>query len=369
MAVYIPKSTGAVQSIFKNGRVAYEGYAEPSPSQLARIDTFLGCADWSKGLARIRCESCGYSYFRPFSCKVFHLCPSCDQKRTLLYGEYLAKELLLELPHRQFVFTIPKILRPIFRTNKRLFGLVSKLIFSLLSEYFSLVAGKTLQSGCVVSFQSFGEFARFHPHWHVIVLEGGFTKYDKFVYLPIGADKGFVKVWQAAVLSLLLAQEKIHQERVDMLNSWKHSGFSIDSSTRILGEADREALGQYIVRGATCAEKISYDSKTDTVTWTASPKEFFKGKKEYFRSFEFIDQLMAHLPPRRVQLVRRYGVYAGRVRSKWKDRPKLAHFATDYWHEQRGTDTSADSPTEDEHELQGDVWSRLRKQSWARLLQ
>ena len=31
----------------------------------------------------------------------------CDQKRTILYAEYLAEELLLELPHRQFVFTVP----------------------------------------------------------------------------------------------------------------------------------------------------------------------------------------------------------------------------------------------------------------------
>jgi hypothetical protein len=186
---------------------------------------------------------------------------------------------------------------------------------------------------------------------------------------PIGADQGFVKVWQAALLSILLTHEKINQDRINMLNSWKHSGFSIVSSTRILGEPDREALGQYIVRGATSTEKISYDSKTDTVTWTASFKGFYKGKKEYFRSFEFMDQLMAHLPPRRVQLVRRYGVYAGRVRSKWKDRPKLAHFATDCWHEQHGINSSTDSPTEVEQDLQDDVWSRLRKQSWARLLQ
>jgi hypothetical protein len=87
---------------------------------------------------------------------------------------------------------------------------------------------------------------------------------------PIGADQGFVKVWQAALLSILLTHEKINQDRINMLNSWKHSGFSIVSSTRILGEPDREALGQYIVRGATSTEKISYDSKTDTVTWTAS---------------------------------------------------------------------------------------------------
>jgi hypothetical protein len=49
---------------------------------------------------------------------------------------------------------------------------------------------------------SFGEYAKFHPHWHVLVLEGGFTKYDRFVYLPIGSDEGLLKVWQAAILSM-----------------------------------------------------------------------------------------------------------------------------------------------------------------------
>jgi hypothetical protein len=45
-------------------------------------------------------------------------------------------------------------------------------------------------------------------------------------------------------------------------------------------------------------------------------KGFYKGKSETFKGFEFVDQLVAHLPPRRVQLVRRYGVYAGKVRKQ-----------------------------------------------------
>jgi hypothetical protein len=109
---------------------------------------------------------------------------------------------------------------------------------------------------------------------------------------PIGADQGFVKVWQACSAFLLLTHEKINQDRINMLNSWKHSGFSIVSSTRILGESDREALGQYIVRGATSAEKISYDCKNRYCHLDCIPKGFYKGKKEYFRSFEFMDQLM-----------------------------------------------------------------------------
>jgi hypothetical protein len=125
----------------------------------------------------------------------------------------------LDLPHRQFVFTIPKILRAYFKSDKRLFGEVSRLIFSLLSEFFSLAAGQELLCACVVSCQSFGEFAGFHPHWHVLVLEGGFAKYDRFVYLPIGADDGMLKVWQASMLSLFQRKKLIDQERVTMLRA------------------------------------------------------------------------------------------------------------------------------------------------------
>ena len=122
-----------------------------------------------------------------------------------------------------------------------------------------------LKTNRKIFYQSFGEFARFHPHWHVLVLEGGFTKYDRFIYLPIGADEGVLKVWQAAILALFLRKELIDQARVNMLKDWKHSGFSIESETRLFSEADREALGQYVVRGATCAAKIQYDPASDTV--------------------------------------------------------------------------------------------------------
>jgi len=284
----------------------------------------------------------------------------------------LAKDLLLDLPHRQFVFTIPKILRPYFKSDKRLFGEVSKLIFSLLSNFFSLAAGRTLLCACVVSYQSFGEFTRFHPHWHVLVLEGGFTTYDRFVYLPLGADNGMLQVWQAALLSMFLKKGLIDQTRVNMLKDWKHSGFSIDSKTRLFSKADREALGQYVVRGATCAENIHYDPASDTVIWTASPKGFYKGKSETFKGFEFVDQLVAHVPPRRVQLVRRYGVYAGKIRKQWQERPSIYRLAPEGWqkeHPYKGPPGATTLPEEASRTETPDAWSRLRKQSWARLLQ
>ena len=64
----------------------------------------------------------------------FYLCPSCSQKRTLLFAEHLTEEVLLNLPHRQFVFALPKALRIFFRHDRRLFGRV--LFHTTYSDYF-----------------------------------------------------------------------------------------------------------------------------------------------------------------------------------------------------------------------------------------
>jgi hypothetical protein len=87
------------------------------------VERFETCGDYTKGIARIQCSnpSCRFEYLRPFSCKSFYLCPSCSQKRPLLFAEYLDEQLLLllMLPHRQFVFSIPKALRVFFLCRAR----------------------------------------------------------------------------------------------------------------------------------------------------------------------------------------------------------------------------------------------------------
>jgi hypothetical protein len=124
-----------------------------------------------------------------------------------------------------------------------------------------------------VSYQSFGEFARFHPHWHVLVLEGGFTERDRFVYLPLTADEGLLKVWREAMLAMFLKKSFIDQAKVTMIRSWGNSGFSVESETRLFTKADREALGQYVVRGAVCLEKVKTWKKVHTEGQNQSAQE------------------------------------------------------------------------------------------------
>jgi hypothetical protein len=155
-ARYIPRGRNQLHTIFERH---FEEFCDVYDERYAakygmfRLDhirdiceRFLTCGDYRLGVARIRCTNpaCGHDYFRPFSCKGFYLCPSWSQKRTLLFAEHLTIEVLMDLPNRQFVFTMPKSLRPFFRYDWRLFAEVSRLIYSIIAEFYDAAAGKPL---------------------------------------------------------------------------------------------------------------------------------------------------------------------------------------------------------------------------------
>jgi hypothetical protein len=86
------------------------------------------------------------------------------QKRTLLLSEHI----LFRLPHRQFVFTIPKALRVYFRHDRTLFSHVRGIIHRIVTEYYCEVKGFPVTTGTVVSHQTAGE--KMNPMRYVLVL-------------------------------------------------------------------------------------------------------------------------------------------------------------------------------------------------------
>lgn len=69
------------------------------------------------------------------------------------------------------------------------------LIYELIQDYYYEVAGKNITSGLVLSHQTSGDFARVNPHWHGILLEGGFDDEGNFVYLPISSTKDMPDIY------------------------------------------------------------------------------------------------------------------------------------------------------------------------------
>ena len=79
-----------------------------------QVRRYLDCGLFDNGFARIRCPDCHDEYLLAFSCKTRELCPSCAAKRSAATAAVLVEDVLEEVAHAQWVFVIPKMLRPYF---------------------------------------------------------------------------------------------------------------------------------------------------------------------------------------------------------------------------------------------------------------
>ncbi len=344
--------------------------------RIARVgNRFRTCGDYRRGIARIRCTKpgCGHEIFRPFSCKGFYLCPSCSHKRTLLLAERLHEDVLLQLPHRQFVFTLPKALRVHFRYHADLFASVSRLIFELIRGTYEQAAGKPVRTAAVISFQSFGSGLRVNPHFHAIVLEGGFegtgpgkrVPSGRFVFLPIGDTTELTERFRQEVIRLYLAEGLITPELARRLRSWEHSGFSVDNSVKIrAGDARaRENLSQYIARGPIAPGNLIYEPTKGRVIVKTRYNAFLKQNVSVLDGEEFIARLTQFLPPTRARYVRFYGLYSSRSRAKWTEWETVARSAPQGWLDRHGQNNA---PAKDATVTTEGMTSK--NSSWARLI-
>jgi DNA-directed RNA polymerase subunit RPC12/RpoP len=79
--VYRPRGPDPLRTLFRRRfpdfqavyeqryAAAYDRFRLPLITRAA--SAFRVCGDWSQGIARIRCPSCGFDRFRPFSCKSY----------------------------------------------------------------------------------------------------------------------------------------------------------------------------------------------------------------------------------------------------------------------------------------------------------
>ena len=86
------------------------------------VARYLDCGILDHGFARIRCPECKKELLLAFSCKGRGLCPSCGAKRVAAFAAFLPDELLADVGHAQWVFTVPKLLRPYFMHHRELLG-------------------------------------------------------------------------------------------------------------------------------------------------------------------------------------------------------------------------------------------------------
>lgn len=294
------------------------GFFRPVIGEVVR--SFLRCGDLKDGFARIRCPNCGNEKLLSFSCKRRCICPSCQAKRAIILGHHLTENVLYPVPHRQYVFSIPIMLRVYFKYDRSLqTGLCQCAYRSLLTFLREVVGLKDGVPGVVMAIHTFGaDPAKWHPHLHAFVADGLFKDTGTFYVMRKVDLKPLEELFRAELFKFLKKEGKITADLVSKLSAWKHSGFSIDNGVRIEQEDKdgTEAIAQYIMRNVFNVENITYIEKTGNVIYHTGKMQKGKHKKNFmvYSADEFIAAVTQHIPKKSFQTVRYYGHYSNKSR-------------------------------------------------------
>jgi hypothetical protein len=106
-------------------------------------------------------------------------------KRALQFSEWLINEVLEGVTYQQYMFTMPKIIRPYFKYDRSLLGKLCLCALETIKEFFAACLPKDTVPGAIISIQTWGNRgANFHLHLHGLVSKGAFDAHGVFYPLP-----------------------------------------------------------------------------------------------------------------------------------------------------------------------------------------
>ena len=88
-----------------------------------------------------------------------------------ILGHRLLEEVFAPVPHRQWVFTIPKRLRIYFRYDRKLLGKLCRAAWETIRDLYGReVDGDCGMPAMIAAVQTFGDLVNHHPHIHAVAI-------------------------------------------------------------------------------------------------------------------------------------------------------------------------------------------------------
>ena len=325
---------------------------------------FLDCGLLEHGFARVRCEACRAEFLVAFRCKGRQFCPSCHARRLAEWSLWLEESLLLDVPHRQVVLTLPKRLRPYFLYVRRRLGGLSRIAARVLSRYVQAALGEgDAAPGAIVCVQTFGSIAHWHPHLHVLITDGAFTRGGRFLPAPAHDPAMLQEAFRRAALAWFVREGWLEDEAAAAMLAWPHSGFGAHVGPLIAGD-DRASLtrvARYGARAPIAEDRLRYHAGRAEVELASDAASGPYVGVHRMDALEFLARWVTHVPDQYETRVRYYGAYATRRRLWWRRRGVVPEGA-------RGA--SATGPASGPAAPPTDDWPalRARRRRWAELL-
>jgi hypothetical protein len=333
---------------------------------------YLKCGVFSEGFVRARCDACGHDLLVAFTCKSRTTCPSCAGRRMANTAAAIVDRVLPDVPVRQYVLSLPFELRKLAAFKADVLTALGRIFVETIFASYRARARRDgvvgAQCGAINLVQRFGSSLNLNVHFHVVVLDGVFSRepggalafhtappstrdeLDQVVRRvqkrahawlrrhghlderPIEARSNEAPVQTAldACASIAMARGQMARFRNEDAPENDHrgvpgttsgavekDGFNLHAGVRIEAgdDAGRERLVRYAARPAFSLERLRR-LPGGRVSYRLKHVGRGRGKHRVMTPMEFLARLSALIPPPRYPLVRYAGVLG--PRSSWR---------------------------------------------------
>ncbi len=264
-------------------------------------------------------------------------CPKCQGSKRLKWV-YKRLDEVLPINYFHVVFTIPSILRKVFKYNKKLcYNFLFKAASQTLNEVSATNKKLKAKIGFIAILHTWTQLLHFHPHIHCIISGGGIsldkTKWkscNENYFLP---QKVLSIIFKAKLLKLIQeankknlikypeTKTKPNEEYLNnlqaTLNKASRGNWVIHTKKAFGGpSAVINYLGNYTHRIALSNKRIvSHKNGKVTFSWK-DRADGNKRKLETLSSMAFMKRYIFHILPERFVKIRYYGFLASAKRKK-----------------------------------------------------
>jgi len=282
------------------------------PSHIRAIDDIAKCRTGEFGGHIDTCEKCGYTHFFFHSCSN-RSCPKCHASHTQKWLEK-TKATLLPVPYFHVVFTLPKELRRMVRSNQtELFNCLFKAATYALSKLMADPRFAGGIPGMLAVLHTWSRPMENHPHVHILVPGGviSVTSKDRLQWLPLKRKKFLVPkgmlsdIFRARFIKL--ARKALPHNTITFPQSvWKKQWVVHIKPFKKGGQKVLEYLARYIHRIAITNNRILADDNGQ-ITFKYQNSTTGKWKTMPLPAFEFMRRFLQHVLPGGFHKVRYYG--------------------------------------------------------------
>ena len=245
-------------------------------------------------------------------------CPSCGQRATLLWQREQWSA-LPDIPYTGIGLTMPNVLWPIFRQNRKLLHDLPALAAAVIQQWAKAKYGVRVL--ILVAPHTFGRHLNFNSHLHVMVSATGLRDSDISLTTPFHFNRrSLMHMWRYAVIKYLraalnqglLESEATNEELTAMLEAqyerwWNVCVDPIKSKWHFL-----RYVARYVRRPPIAQHRFTKitDGKVEFLTKDLKEKRVVT---THYLIEEFVDALAAHVPDRYRHAMRRFGLLAPRT--------------------------------------------------------